>query len=150
MMSRIAREAERLVTTTRSGDLHTQDRTRATLMTEAVTLGASTAAEHLHADLIAVATRSGKTAMALSKQRSPVPILAMTDRPDIARKMCLYWGVTPMQTPDVHEPPQTLLGTVVAWGAQRNVLGSGSRLVLVGTTDWSVEGKNLMLVHALP
>ena len=150
MMSRIAREAERLVTPTKSGDLHTRDHTRATLMTEAVTLGASTAAEHLHAGLIAVATHSGKTAMALSKQRSPVPILALTDRPDVARKMCLYWGVTPLHTPDVRDAPQKLLESVVAWGAQRNVLGSGSRLVLVGTTDWSLEGKNVMLVHALP
>ena len=150
MMSRIAYESERLVTASRLSDHHSPLRTRATLITEAVTLGAATAAEHLQADLIVVATRSGRTAMAVSKQRSPVPILALSDRADTARRMCLYWGVTSVQTDAVHASAEALLSFVVDWGKQNNVLEPGSRLVLVGSTDWSQSGKDLMLVHAIP
>lgn len=150
MMSRIAYEAERLVTRNKHGDPYSTDRSRARLVTEAVTLGASTAAEHLEADLIAVATHSGRTAMAVSKQRSPVPVLAMTDSPESARRMCLLWGVTPMQTDAVHNSPEELLKVAIEWGKRHDLLKSGSRVVLVGSTDWSQEGHNLLLVHAVP
>lgn len=150
MMSRIALEAERLVVANRKDDPDSTPNTRATLVTEAVTLGAGAAAEHLEADLIVIATHSGRTAMALSKQRGPVPILALTDRPESARRMCLYWGITPLETDAVHQMPNELMDYVVEWGEREKVLERGSRIVLVTSTDWSEKGKNLMLVHAIP
>ncbi|MBT6156796.1 MAG: pyruvate kinase [Planctomycetaceae bacterium] len=149
IMSRIAQEAERLVATTRFGDRHSQERTRATVTTEAVTLGATSAAEHLDADMIVVATHSGRTAMAVSKQRSPVPILALTDRFETARRMCLYWGVTPVKTDAVHAPADALIEFVTDWGKRNHVLESGSRVILVGSTDWSRDGKDVMMVHTV-
>jgi len=150
MMSRIASEAERLVEVQRLIDQDSRPETRAKLITEAVTLGASLAAEHLKADLIAVATRSGKTAMAVSKQRSPVPILAMTDRPETARRMCLYWGVTSVQTHAVEQTPPELIRFITDWGKRQDVFGSGSRFVVVGNSDWSRDAHDLMLVHVVP
>lgn len=149
MMSRIVYEAERLVTKSKQLDSDSGERTRALVVTEAVTLGASTVAEHLEADLIVVATHSGRTAMAVSKQRSPVAILALTDNAHVARRMCLYWGVKPMHTDVVYKPPQELLAFAVAWGKRHKVIQSGSRLVLVGSSNWSDEGHDLMLVHAV-
>ncbi|MGH7130083.1 MAG: pyruvate kinase, partial [Planctomycetaceae bacterium] len=151
MMSRIAQEAERLVKPQKRDDPHSPPRSRAKLVTEAVTLAASTAAEHLDADVIVVATRSGKTAMAVSKQRSHVPILALTDRPESARRMCLYWGVTPLLTNAVSQPPRELLQFVVEWGRKGQIFEPGSRLVLVANSVWNdtSEGKDLMLVHAI-
>ena len=72
MMSRVCQEAERLVEPRPMSDTLSSSRTRATAITEAVTHGAGTAAETLGADLIVVATRGGKTAMAMSKQRRRV------------------------------------------------------------------------------
>ena len=150
MMSRIALEAERLVTPNRFSDPESQPNTRATLVTEAVTLGAGAAAERLETDLIVIATHSGRTAMALSKHRGQVPILALTDRPESARRMCLYWGITPLETEAVQKLPHELMDYVVEWGQREQVLERGSRIVLVTATDWSLKGKNMMLVHALP
>jgi pyruvate kinase len=147
MMSRIAQEAEVLVTSNKLVDHQSNLHTRALVVTEAVTLGASTAAEHLHADLIAVTTHSGRTAMAVSKQRSPVPILALTDRDDTYRRMCLYWGVTSVLTDKVDQSPDELLRFVIEWGRKVGVLNSGSRVVLVGSTDWHEPGHDLMVVH---
>ena len=114
-MSRIAHEAERILHPHRQVDTHSQPRSRALAVTEAVTLGASRAADHLAADLVVVATRGGKTAMAMSRQRSHTPILGISDSPETARRMCLYWGVTPLQSDKVNAPVQDLLKFVVDW-----------------------------------
>jgi len=149
-MSRIARETERDVAIRRYGDTLSEERTRAQVVTEGVTLAASTAAEHLNADLMVVATHSGKTAMAISKQRSPVTLLALTDQIDTSRRMCLYWGVAPLLTHVVEESPEQLLKFVVDWGKEKQLLQSGSRVVLIGSTQWSADGHDMMLVHAVP
>ena len=114
-MSRIAHEAERILHPHRQADSHAQPRSRALAVTEAVTLGASRAADHLAADLVVVATRGGKTAMAMSRQRSHTPILGISDSPETARRMCLYWGVTPLQHDKWTRRVQDLLKFVVEW-----------------------------------
>jgi pyruvate kinase len=152
MMSRIAQEAERMVTPNRSADSESLPSSRASIVTEAVTLGAGAAAEHLGADLIVIATHSGKTAMALSKQRGKVPIIALTDLESSARRMCLYWGVIPQFTDVVSHPPHEVLKYVIDWGRKTGSLDRGGRVVMVTSSDWSRshEGKDLMLVHAIP
>jgi pyruvate kinase len=150
MMSRILREAERLLEPRLwKSDSRSKPRNRATVITEAVTHGAATAAEHLGADLIVAATLGGKTAMAISKQRPHVPILALTDRPEVARRMCLFWGVTALETPEVASAPRDLLAFVTQLGRERKLLESGSKLVLVGSSDWTLEWHDMMLVHVV-
>ena len=150
MMSRIAREAEQMLETRLpKSDSRSTNRTRATAITEAVTHGAGTAAAHLNADLIVAATQGGKTAMAVSKQRPKIPILALTDRPEVARRMCLFWGVTPMETSAVALVPRELLAFVEVQGRARKLLDSGSKLVLIGSSDWNLEWHDMMLVHVV-
>ena len=64
--------------------------------------------------------------------------------------MALYWGVTPLVTSTVGESPQKMLDFVVRWGKDVGVLHSGSRIVLVGMSNWSADGHDLLLVHAIP
>ncbi len=149
-MSRIAHEAERLVSSGVDVDSLSQPRTRAMAVTEAVTVGAGVAAEHLDADLIVVATHSGRTAMAVSKQRNKVAILGLSDQIDTARRMNLYWGVTPLHTNTVNQDPRKIMEMVVAWGKKHFVISSGDKLVLVASTDWAAAGHDLMLVHIVP
>ena len=151
MMSRIAREAERLLEPRQAGtDSRSLPRNRATAITEAVTHGAATAAAHLGADLIVAATAGGKTAMAISKQRPHVPIIALTDRPEVARRMCLFWGVAPIETDAVAKAPKELLAFVTQLGREQKMLDSGSKLVLVGSSDWTLDWHDMMLVHVVP
>src|SRR5438093_7009098 len=150
MMNRIAVEAEHLVESAHFRGRPGKLKARALLVTEAVTLGAGAAAEHLKADVIAVASRSGLTAMALSNQRISVPVIAVSDRPEVTRRMCLYWGVTPVETDTkTVGNPEPLLRYVVEWGKREKVLQSGSRLVLIASTNWSDEGHDLMMVHMI-
>ncbi len=151
MMSRIAREAERMLEPRASqSDSRSTDRTRAKAITEAVTHGAGTAVEHLNADLIVAATRGGRTAMAISKQRPRVPILGLTDRPEVARRMCLFWGITPIETIAVSMSPRDLIAYVEKKGRERNMIDSGSKIVVVGSSDWTLEWHDMLLVHVVP
>jgi len=150
MMSRIAQDAERLVEPRPFGDPNAAERTRAKAITEAITVGAGTAADHLGADLIAVATRGGKTALALSKQRRYVPIVALTDRPEIARRMMLFWGVYPVETNAVAGSPHEQLQFVESLGRELEFLTTGSKLVLVGSSDWAQAGHDMLLAFVVP
>jgi hypothetical protein len=58
--------------------------------------------------------------------------------------------VTPLQSDKVNAPVQDLLKFVVDWCRKKNILHSGSKLVLVTSTNWSAQGHDLMLVHAIP
>jgi pyruvate kinase len=148
IMNRITIEAESLVEPAPFRARPAGLKAEALLVTEAVTRGVGAAAEHLKADVIAVASRSGLTAMALSNQRLSVPIIAVTDRPEIMTRMTLFWGVMPLLTDTrtvSHAEP--LLRFVVDWGKRENILKSGSRIILIASTNWSDEGHDLMMVH---
>ena len=150
MMDRIAGEAESLVVAADPADLRDDEDRRARPITEAVTRGTIAAAEYLQADLIVVATVTGRTALALSRMRSKVPVLAFTDREDVARRMCLYWGVTPILNGVVQQSADALLQYVISWGRKNEVLRSGSKLIIVGHTNWLGETHDLMMVHVVP
>ena len=55
--------------------------------------GAARIARDIDAGAIIVLTHSGATALAVSKQRPEVPIIAISDRLDTCRRMALYRGV---------------------------------------------------------
>ena len=69
-------------------------------VTEGVVEAAGLVCRRLGAKLVVVATHTGKTALALSKQRYGPPTLALSDDPAVARSMALYWGVTPVHAPE--------------------------------------------------
>ena len=150
MMDRIAAEAEPLVHATSLNDLRDDESRRARPITEAVTRGAIAASEYLQADLIVVATVTGRTALALSRLRGRVPVLAFTDREEVARRMCLYWGVTPILSRVVQQSADALLAFVLKWGERHQLLISGSKIIVVGHTNWLGETHDLMMVHVVP
>lgn len=150
MMDRIAREAEPLVTAMTLSAIPDEESRRARPVTEAVTRGAIAAAEYLGADLIVVTTVTGRTALALSRMRGRVPILAFTDREEVARRMCLYWGVTPVLNRAVQQSAEALLQVVIPWGKRNGVLSTGSKVIIVGHTAWLGETHDLMMVHIVP
>jgi pyruvate kinase len=49
-----------------------------------------------HVDGIVVLTRTGRTARLLAARRPRAPIFAVTATEDVARRLCLWWGVTPI------------------------------------------------------
>lgn len=146
MMNRIALATEPLV---RPGQLHPlaerplEDLHR---VTEAVVNAVGSIAAQLEAKLIVVATHTGSTALAISKQRCPVPIAAVTDSEMVLRQMSLFWGVTPVGGVSVKDSDQ-LIQEAERRGKEQGLLRPGEYLVLVSAIGLVASGHNMLVVH---
>ena len=65
----------------------------------AISHAARAIAETLPIKAIVAFTQSGYTARLVSTDRPGVPIFALTPSPEVARRVALYWGVTPLICP---------------------------------------------------
>jgi pyruvate kinase len=100
-------------------------------ITRAVVRGAGTMAHSLGAKLVVVASHSGRTALALSQQRSFVPTIGVSSSEATLCKMCLYWGVTPLRgAPATHV--EHLIRHADAWACEAGLASPGDRLIIVG------------------
>lgn len=146
MMSRIAFEAEQLLQP-RFGSSHEQRSPACPIdFTESLVEATSRMADQVCAKLIIVATRTGNTAMILSKQRSKTSIIGVSDTVTTVRRMSLYWGVTPLAAPHFRDSNQ-LLEHVSGWAKAQNMLAPGDRVVLIASTHWTATGHNMIGVH---
>ncbi len=115
-------------------------------ITEGVVEAASLVCRRLGAALLVVATHSGRTALALSKQRNATPTLALTDDDEVARAMALYWGVTPLSLPrDRRRRARARLRPRL--GPARGLVAPGDRVVLLRGTIPDNPTHNAMLVQ---
>lgn len=131
MMSRIARATEasmagrplRAAGAQRADGLHE--------VTSAVVHGAGTMAHQLGAKLVVVASHSGRTALALSQQRSFVPTVGVSVKETTLRQMCIYWGVTPLRGAPATNV-ESLIKHTDAWACHHGLAAKGDRIVIVG------------------
>lgn len=150
MMSRIAAEAETMLPE-RQSQRRAEDRTppksQALAVTEAMAVGAVVAATQLGANLIAVATVSGRSPVAISKERSPVPVLAICDNERIARRLSLVWGITAIVHQGEHPAADDLASLASEWGLKQGVLAQGSEVVVMAPSLWGDRKHDSLLVH---
>jgi pyruvate kinase len=108
---------------------------------------AVTLAEHGEAKAIVAVTRGGTTARVLSTLRTRVPILAVSDRPDVTRRLALSWGVTPVLTElgdGVTQVASHIRNDLLA----RHILEPGSVVVFVSVSnDLTHGGSNFVKLH---
>ena len=100
-------------------------------VTRAVVRGAGTMAQVLKAKLVVVASHSGRTALALSQQRSFVPTIGVSTNESTLRRMCLYWGVTPLRDAPACNVEQ-LIKYTDRWACQAGIARAGDSIVIVG------------------
>lgn len=99
-------------------------------ITECVVEAASLISRRLNVALMIVSTHSGRTALAISKQRNPAPTLALAHDSHTARALSLFWGVTPLPMPDLPERAQRR-AAIEDWCKARGLLASGDRVVVL-------------------
>ncbi len=100
-------------------------------ITRAVVRGAGTMAQVLEAKLVVVASHSGRTALALSQQRSYAPTIGVSICENTLRQMCLYWGVTPLRGAPACSVEQ-LIQFMDLWACRVGLATKGDRIVIVG------------------
>lgn len=148
MMKRIAREAERLVPF--HPDRRTGERSAPgeTDITRALVEATSRIADQVQARLVIVATRSGNTARILSNQRGDAPIIGISDNEEVARRMCLYWGVVPLQAQRFSSSGE-LLTYAAEWAQRFGIVRGGERVVLIASTNWTETTHDMIVVHEI-
>lgn len=87
-------------------------------------------AEQLEAKFIVTATASGASALCLSANRCSTRVLALTHSQDALRKMCLDWGVIPMELPKSKKSPQEIMRHTLDLLRREELVATGDRLIL--------------------
>ena len=114
-------------------------------MTDAIVHGAAKIAEHLDAKVVAIQTRSGRTALVKSKQRDLIRTIAVSSNRQVLRQMALFWGIEP-----VDGAPQgelELADFIDNWGRDRGVLQCGDYVVLMACAKSPGGHHNAVVVH---
>jgi pyruvate kinase len=132
-MSRIAAEAEKLLPNCRVDVGPCTRPGFVSEITEGIVEAASLSCRRLGAALLVVATHSGRTALAVSKQRHATPTLALASDGATARLMSLYWGVMPVHFPEITDGEQALSFSL-EWARSRQLVATGDRIVLLRGT----------------
>lgn len=115
-------------------------------ITAAVVFGAGQIAAQCDARLVVIATRTGGTARVKAKQRNFIPSVGVSDSPATLRRMCLFWGITPLPGAPEQSGP-ALRAFIDDWGRQEGVLNTGDRVVFVTGSGVVQTAHNTLVVH---
>lgn len=116
---------------------------------QALCEAAVTLAERGNAHAIVAVTRGGSTARQLSALRPRVPIIATTDRDDLARRLCPYWGVVPVRT-DIGESGHAAGELIGQQLVSRGLVQPGATVVFVSVNaDLSRTDANYLKIQRL-
>ena len=116
---------------------------------EAIAINALRIAEDLHAVAIVAFTETGATARHMAVHRHPMPLLAVTTRPEVRSQLALVWGCETFVAPAVQHTDE-----MVAMTDQTLLqLGRGRPgdyvIVVAGTPPGKAGGTNTLRVHRL-
>ena len=114
---------------------------------ESVSHAACRAAEEQRAKSIVTFTQSGTTALLVSKHRPTVPVIAATPFETIARRISLYWGVTPIIL-TTRRTTDDMIATVERAMLKRKLVKPGELIVITAGVPIGVAGStNMMKIH---
>ncbi|MBI4848251.1 MAG: pyruvate kinase [Nitrospirae bacterium] len=113
----------------------------------AIAGAACSSAMDIKAKTIVAFSRSGFTALLVSKLKPRVPIVCFTDRENIYRRMSLYWGITslvmkfPNNTDEmISESEKALL--------KKGIVKEGDAIAIIAASPFALGGKsNIMKLH---
>lgn len=143
-MARIAIEVD-----SASERLPPQDAHRESL-SHSLSRAAARLAEETGAEAMVVYTKSGYTAQLLSKERPPTPIYAFTADEAVARRLCLWYGVTPFVSRAV-QSTDALIEHMLWEIAERGVVEPGRSVVMVRLSPpTATRAFNFITVRTVP
>jgi pyruvate kinase len=114
-----------------------------------IAFGAVGAAYQLNLKALVAPTLTGRTAALMSAHRPTVPILALSPRPDVVRRLSLHWGVRAQIN---EEPSETfdLLEECSQAAREAGLASPGDRIgITAGLPAGKAGGTNLFKVHTV-
>ncbi|HUF17919.1 MAG TPA: pyruvate kinase [Thermoanaerobaculia bacterium] len=116
--------------------------------TDALAGATNYTAEQIGARYIVVFTQSGFTARLMSKFTPRAPIIALTSRAAIARRMNILWGVMPWVLESPGEYHEQIVAQAEAHLVRHGMVEEGNRIViLMGSPLYERARTNVMRVH---
>lgn len=110
-----------------------------TTSADAITRAARQVAETVSAHAIVTFTASGSTSLRASRERPPVPILALTPSEMVARSLALAWGVHPIKV-DRFTDFDRMLDQATQAAVDKGFAGPGDRLVVTAGLPLETPG----------
>lgn len=118
-------------------------------VTDSISYASRQTARRLGAAAILTSTHSGHTARMVSKYRPGVPIIAVTPKPEVMRKLLLTWGVTPLLGRKT-ENTDELIYEAITTAVGQNLVRNGDLVVVTAGVPVGVPGTtNLLKVHVV-
>ncbi len=116
---------------------------------EAVSYAAAWTAYNLNVDCLVVPTFSGETARWISRFRPPAMVFVLASRPNILRRLGIFWGVYPVFFP-FKISLEKLPAKVEFILKKLKLVRSGDRVVITASNPMGETGKtNLIQVHEI-
>ena len=144
MMQQIMLETEQLLRG-QSSRISGQSPNHSLDVSEAVMLGAAQIATRLNACMVVISSSTGDTALIKSKQRDFIPTVCVTNQRDVARSMCLFWGVIPICIDEAHQP-ERFRAFVNEWAKVVAKAGMDEPVVMVTDNQWMPDVHDNILV----
>lgn len=118
-------------------------------ITEAISQSVTHTAANLKVSAILTPTTSGHSARMVAKYRPEAPIVAITFKKDVYRKLALSWGVHPVLS-DNTDSTDELLEIAVEKGLETGLFTYGDKVIITAGVPVGVSGTtNLMKVHII-
>ena len=137
MMDSIARSVE--------GDTGYHDRLHFTetkpdaTTADALAEAAGSITRTMGASAIVCFTSSGSTTRRVSRERPQTPILALTPRGDIARRMGLLWGVHAVRTKDI-DSFEEMIGKARRMSLRTRIAEAGDKIIVLAGVPFGTPG----------
>jgi pyruvate kinase len=146
LMNRIVRQAEKNYELWGHGQVLETDKHDDAV---AIARAARELAQDRDVEAIAVFTRTGRTAILMSKVRPCVPILAFTPVEETYRRMALAWGVTPYRVPWADTMEEMIRHVENALRESGLVQPGGQVVVVSGFPVSDFRLPNMALLHTV-
>ncbi len=111
---------------------------------DAITAAAGQVSQTIGASVIVTYTTSGSTALRAARERPKTPILALTPRLEVARKLCIVWGLHTVKTTDVTDFEE-MVAKACRMALQQELAKAGERIVITAGVPFGTPGATNVL-----
>jgi pyruvate kinase len=111
---------------------------------DAITAAARQVANNVKANAIVTFTTSGSTALRAARERPSAPILTLTPRIEIARRLSIVWGLHTVKTRDI-ETFEEMIGKSKRMAVRQGLATAGDRIVVTAGFPFGTPGATNVL-----
>ncbi len=111
---------------------------------DAISAAATQVAHTIKAKAIVAFSLSGSTTLRMARERPDVPVIGLTSKPEIARRLALVWGVRCLVTSDVKNLGE-MADKATRLARDAGLAGPGDRIVITAGVPFGTPGATNVL-----